>query len=107
MRPQLRLDDVQLVLLVRVAERRPHEEAVELGLRQRECPLLLDRVLGREHEEGIGEGPRDAVDRHLRSAIASSSADCVFGIARLISSTSTTFAKIGPARNSKSRCLWS
>ena len=30
------------------------------------------------------------------SAIASSSADCVFGIARLISSTSTTFAKIGP-----------
>ena len=31
-----------------------------------------------------------------RSAIASSSADCVFGVARLISSTSTTFAKIGP-----------
>ena len=30
------------------------------------------------------------------SAIASSSADCVFGIARLISSTSTTLAKIGP-----------
>jgi hypothetical protein len=32
-----------------------------------------------------------------RSAIASSSADCVFGIARLISSTSTTFAKTGRA----------
>ena len=31
-----------------------------------------------------------------RSAIASRSADCVFGIARLISSTSTTLAKIGP-----------
>ncbi len=31
-----------------------------------------------------------------RSAIASSSADCVRGIARLISSTSTMFAKIGP-----------
>ena len=41
-----------------------------------------------------------------RSAIASSSADCVFGIARLISSTSTTFAKIGPGRNSKSRVCW-
>src|SRR3989449_583313 len=38
-----------------------------------------------------------------RSAIASSSADCVFGIARLISSTRTTFAKSGPRRNSKSR----
>ena len=35
------------------------------------------------------------------SAIASSSADCVFGVARLISSTRTTFAKIGPGRNSK------
>jgi hypothetical protein len=42
-----------------------------------------------------------------RSAIASSSADCVFGIARLISSTSTTFANSGPGRNSKSRVFWS
>ena len=41
------------------------------------------------------------------SAIASSSADWVFGVARLISSTRTTFAKIGPARNSKSRERWS
>ncbi len=41
------------------------------------------------------------------SAIASSSADCVFGVARLISSTRTTFAKIGPGRNSKSRERWS
>ncbi len=41
-----------------------------------------------------------------RSAIASSSADCVFGIARLTSSTRTTFAKIGPGRNSKSRSRW-
>ena len=40
------------------------------------------------------------------SAIASSSAACVFGIARLISSTSTTFAKIGPGWNSNSRTFW-
>ncbi len=40
------------------------------------------------------------------SAIASSSADCVFGIARLISSTSTMFANTGPGRNSKSRSRW-
>ena len=43
----------------------------------------------------------------LCSCIASSSADCVFGVARLISSTSTTFVKIGPGRNSKSRLRWS
>ena len=40
------------------------------------------------------------------SAIASSRADCVFGIARLISSTRTTFANTGPALNSKSRSRW-
>ena len=37
-----------------------------------------------------------------RSSIASSSADCVLGVARLISSASTTCAMIGPGRNSKS-----
>ena len=40
------------------------------------------------------------------SAIASSSAAWVLGIARLISSTSTTFAKIGPGWNSNSRTFW-
>ena len=37
-----------------------------------------------------------------RSSIDSSSADCVFGDARLISSASTTLANTGPGRNSKS-----
>ena len=41
------------------------------------------------------------------SAIASRSADCVFGVARLISSTRITFAKIGPGRNTKSLVFWS
>ena len=36
-----------------------------------------------------------------RSCMHSSSPDWVFGEARLISSTSTTFAKIGPGRKSK------
>ena len=40
-----------------------------------------------------------------RSAIPSSSADCAFGSARLISSTRRTLAKIGPGRNSKRRVL--
>ena len=35
------------------------------------------------------------------SFIASSSADCVFGVARLISSASTTLANTGPGWNSK------
>ena len=42
-----------------------------------------------------------------RSAIASSSAACVFGGARLISSPRSRFAKIGPGRNSKSPARWS
>ena len=42
-----------------------------------------------------------------RSAIASSSAACVRGGARLISSARTMFAKSGPGRNSKLAVRWS
>src|SRR3954468_10691996 len=42
----------------------------------------------------------------LRSCMHSSRPDCVFGEARLISSTSTTLAKIGPGRNSKRLSRW-
>src|SRR5918912_1506754 len=42
----------------------------------------------------------------LRSCMHSSNPDCVFGEARLISSTSTTLAKIGPGRNSKRLSRW-
>ena len=91
-----------------IAERDPEEEAVELRLGERERALVLDRILGREQEERATEA---RVSRRRPSpgcsAIASSSADCVFGVARLISSTRTTFAKIGPGRNSKSRVFWS
>src|SRR5215218_6504610 len=41
-----------------------------------------------------------------RSCIASSNAACVFGGARLISSASSRFVKIGPGRNSKSLERW-
>src|SRR5919202_2303360 len=41
-----------------------------------------------------------------RSCMHSSSADCVFGDARLISSTSTRFANTGPGRNSNSFARW-
>jgi hypothetical protein len=40
------------------------------------------------------------------SSIASSSALCVLGLARLISSASTTLANTGPAQNSKLRSPW-
>ena len=39
----------------------------------------------------------------VRSCIASSNADCVFGLARFTSSASTSSAKIGPRRNSMRR----
>ena len=42
-----------------------------------------------------------------RSCIASSSAACVFGGARLISSASRRLAKIGPGRNTNSVVRWS
>ncbi len=108
MREALLVEDLQLVVHPRIAERRAQEEAVELRLRQRERALVLDRVLGRD-AGGTGYGSSRVTPSTVtwRSAIASSSADCVFGVARLISSTSTTFAKIGPGRNSKSRVRWS
>ena len=62
---QLILEHGDLRLEVRVPERRPQEEAVELRLRQRERSLVLDRVLGRDHEEGIRKRSRDAVARDL------------------------------------------
>src|SRR5512135_3002542 len=41
-----------------------------------------------------------------RSSMHSSSAACVFGDARLTSSTRRRFAKTGPGRNSNSFCCW-
>ena len=49
----------------RVAERRPEEEPVELGLGERERALVLDRVLRREQEERSRHGPRRPVHRDL------------------------------------------
>jgi hypothetical protein len=41
-----------------------------------------------------------------RSSIDSRRADWVFGVARLISSASTTWLKMGPGRNSNSWVFW-
>ena len=82
----------------RVAHEELEQEPVELRLGQRVRPLHLDRVLRRQHEERArAAGARRPPTVTLRSCIASSSADCVLGVARLISSASTMCAKIGPA----------
>ena len=61
----LRVEDRELLVLARVAELDAHEESVELGLGKREGPLVLDRVLRRHHQEGLGELVRRAVDGDL------------------------------------------
>ena len=57
--------DRQLFLLVRVAHDHLEHEAVHLGLGQRVGPLLLDRVLGGHHQEGLVERIGGVADGHL------------------------------------------
>ena len=91
----------------RVAEREPRREAVELRLGERIRAFVLDRVLRRDDEERQLERVRDSPSIVTwLSCIASRSADCVFGDARLISSTSRTFVNTGPGRNSNSFVFW-
>ena len=61
----LLVDDPQLGLEVGIPERRAHQEAVELSLRQREGALLLDRVVRRDEEERLGQRPGASVHAHL------------------------------------------
>ena len=61
-RTALGLDEVEdCPLDLGAGERELHveEEAVELRLGQREGALVLDRVLGGHHHEGVGQGPGD------------------------------------------------
>jgi hypothetical protein len=57
--------DPPLLVAPRVPERGLQQEAVELRLGEREGALLLDRILGRDHEKRVGQPPRLAVDGHL------------------------------------------
>ena len=81
---------LELRLLSRVAEARAQEEAIELRFGEREGSLVLDRVLGGDQQERLGQLSRDTVDRDLTLAPSPRAArDWVFGVARLISSTRT------------------
>ena len=62
--------------------------------------LGLDRVLRREHEERRRHGCVTPPIDTWRSAMTSSSADCTFAGARLISSARTKFANTGPSSTS-------
>ncbi len=59
-------NDLQLLVGLGIAERGLEEETVELGLRQREGALELDRVLRGEDEERLRKLARRAVDGDLR-----------------------------------------
>ena len=103
----LAVQDLHLVGGRGIAQADVEHEAVELRLRQREGALVLDGVL-RRHAPGTGRGSGCVTPSTVicRSSIASSSADWVFGVARLISSASTNWPMIGPGRNSNSPVRW-
>ena len=58
-------DDVQLLVLAGIVDQDVEHEAVELGLGQRVGSLLLDRVLGGQDEERIGQAVPLAAHGHL------------------------------------------
>ena len=80
---------------------RVEHKAVHLRLRQRVGTVLLNGVLRRQHEEGPFIFRDTPMTVTVCSCIASSSADCVLGVARLISSASTILLNTGPGWNWK------
>ncbi len=77
------------------------QEAVELGLGQRIGALLLDRVLRRQHVERGRQRMVEPATATRCSCIACSSADCVRGLARLISSAISSWQNTGPAHEAE------
>ena len=62
------VDDVEqrdFVSFGRVADRHSNEESIELRLGKWEGPFILDRVLGSQHQEGVGKCSGDAVKADL------------------------------------------
>ena len=97
------IHDRDQVLLRREGHHDLEEETVQLGLGQGIGPLHLDRVLGRQDEERRVQ--REALAGHGDLVLLHrlEQADWVLGVARLISSASTRFAKMGPGWNLKTR----
>ena len=59
------LEHLKLGIAIRVADHELHQEPVELGLGQGICSLVLDRVLGGQHPEGLGQDKCLVTDRDL------------------------------------------
>ena len=88
----------------RIVDDDVEHEPVELRFGQRIRAFLLDRVLRRQHEERPLElDSRTPPTVTCCSCIASSSAACVFGGVRLISSARMMLANIGPGNERESR----
>ena len=88
---------VHLGAVVRVADRDAHQEAVELRLGQGEGARPSRWGSGwRSGRTGSGGGGSWPSTETCRSSIASRNADCVRGVARLISSASTHVREDGP-----------
>ena len=93
---------VRSTMVLRSAARRIlhqdlHQEPVELRFGQRIGAFHLDGILRRHHQKRRFQLDASCVPLvTVCSCMASSSADCVLGVARLISSASTRCAKIGP-----------
>ena len=62
----LAIEHLQLAAAARIAKRDAEQEAVELGFGQWKRSLVIDRVLGGQHDEGLGQPVRHPVDRDLR-----------------------------------------
>lgn len=58
-------EHLDLVFFAWVAEADPHDESVKLRFGKGISALVIDGVLGGDHEKRRGEGVRCAVDRHL------------------------------------------
>ena len=94
-----RLHDLELLSAVGDGQHDLEQEPVELGLGEGIGAFVLDRVLGGGDEERPRQRARTPSTETWPSSIASSSADCVLGGVRLISSASSRLVKTGPSRN--------
>ena len=99
--------DVDAHVVAWIADGGFDEETVHLRFRQLVGAELFDRVLGGDDHERLRHRWVTPSTVTFCSSMTSSSADCVFGEARLISSASTMDAKIGPSRYSNSPRFWS
>jgi hypothetical protein len=100
------VDDLHFVRGAQVIENGIEQEAVELRFGQRVGAFEFDGVLRGQHEEGRRQlvlMPRTVQES---SCMASSSADCVLGGVRLISSASRMLPKMGPGRTSSGDGRW-